>query len=132
MKKLVVAIATVIAAAAMVSSATATGPVYEDSGFLCTILTPEGNLLFTTDSSYVVYASGKAVLKCTAQTEPRSSRVVLGPKNTPADCGYQFTPLPFWNSVHGVNGQVVLTCNGQVDLNGSPDPARSAGGSAGN
>jgi opacity protein-like surface antigen len=132
MKKLVIAIATVIAAAAVVSSATATGPVYEDSGFLCGILTPEETLIFTYDSSYVVYASGKAVLKCTAQDAPRSKRVVLGPKNTGVDCGYQFTPLPYWNSVHSVNGQVVLTCNGQVDLNGSPDPARTAGGTAGN
>ncbi len=131
MKKLVVAIATVIAAAALVSTATATGPVFEDSGFACGILTPEGSLLITNDSSYVVYASGKAVLKCTAQTAPRSSRVVLGPKNSEADCGYLFTPLPFWNSVHGVNGQVVLTCSGQVDLN-APASALSAGGTAGN
>jgi opacity protein-like surface antigen len=131
MKKLVIAIAPVIAAAAMVSSATATGPVFEDSGFACAILTPEGALLITNDSSYVVYASGKAVLKCTAQTEPRSNRVVLGPKNTGVDCGYVTTPLSFWNSVHGVNGQVVLTCSGQVDLN-APASARSAGGTAGN
>ena len=96
MKQFVIAIATVIAAAAVVSSATATGPVFEDSGFLCGILTPEETLIFTTDSSYVVYASGKAVLKCTAQDAPRSKRVVLGPKNTGVDCGYLFTPLPFW------------------------------------
>jgi hypothetical protein len=30
-----------------------------------------------------------------------------------------------------VNGQSVLTCNGQVDLN-APSQARSAGGTAGN
>ena len=55
MKKLVIAIATVIAAAAMASSATATGPVYEDSGFLCGLVTPDG-FAFTYDSSFVVYA----------------------------------------------------------------------------
>lgn len=137
MKKLVVAIATVIAAAAMASSATATDIVYEDSGFLCGMLTPEGFAL-TVDSSFVIYASGKAVLKCTADTGSRPDRVVLSPKNTGADCGYfspatGSVPLPFWKSTHGVNGQSVLTCNGQVDLNASPDPtAASAGGTAGN
>jgi hypothetical protein len=130
MKKLVIAIAAVFAAAAMVSSATATDTFYEDSGFLCFMLTPEGGA-YTYDSSFVIYASGKAVLKCTVQGEPRSDRVVLSPKNTGVSCGYYSIELPYWKSVHGVNGQSVLTCNGQVDLN-AIDQARAAGGTAGN
>jgi hypothetical protein len=130
MKRLVIAIATVIAAAALVSTATATDTVFEASEFPCFMLTPEGGA-FTTDTSFVIYASGKAVLKCTAQLEPRSERVVLSPKNTGVSCSAFGVALPFWKSTHGVNGQSVLTCNGQVDLN-AVDQARTAGGTAGN
>lgn len=130
MKKLVIAIATVIAAAAMASSATATGPVYEDSGFLCAIATPVG-FVFTYDSSFVVYGSGKATLKCTANTDYSGDRVVLSPKNTGLGCGYYGLSLPNWKSITGSNGQAVLTCNGHVDLN-AMDAARSAGGASGN
>jgi hypothetical protein len=138
MKRLVIAIATVIAAAAMVSTATATDTFYETEGFFCGILTPDG-FVVTQDSSFVIYASGKAVLKCHAQTDYSGPRVVLSPKNTGVDCGYfddnvGVIDLPFWKSTHGSNGQVVLTCNGQVDLNDrpSPDVLRSAGGTTGN
>jgi hypothetical protein len=130
MKKIVIAIATVIAAAAMVSTATAADTFYEDSGFLCAVLTPEGFAL-TTDSSFVIYASGKAVLKCKAQTDYSGDRVVLSPKNTRSSCGYLFIELPFWKSTTGSNGQTMLTCNGQVDLNAFAQ-ARAAGGTAGN
>lgn len=130
MKKLVIAIATVIAAAAMASGATATGPAFEDSGFACGIITPVG-FVITYDSSFVVYSSGKAVLKCTANTSYSGDRVVYSPKNLDATCGYNGLALPNWKSIHGSNGQSVLTCNGHVDLNAT-DAARSAGGASGN
>ncbi len=138
MKKLVAAIATVIAAAALASSATATDTFYEADGFLCGMITPDG-FLFTEDSSFVIYATGKSVLKCKANDDYAGPHTVLSTKNTGANCGYfDFTigsvDLPFWKSTHGSNGQHVLTCNGQFDTNAprdEPDPT-AAGGTAGN
>jgi hypothetical protein len=142
MKKLGIVIATVIAAAALVSSATATDTFYEDEGFLCGMLTPGEGFLLTEDSSFVIYASGKSVLKCKAYDDYSGPHTVLNPKNTEAGCGYFnvedgiFVDLPFWKSTHGTQGQHVLTCNGQYDTNAprdEPQPdARAAGGAAGN
>lgn len=135
MKKIIAALAVVVAAAAMASSAGATGIVYEDRGFECGILTPAG-FVTTFDSSFVIYSSGKAVLKCTAHTDYNGPRVVTSPNNTDLNCGYfSFSTgsidLPFWKGVHGSNGQSVLTCNGHVNLNAQPAPtARAAGGGA--
>ena len=134
MKKLVAAIATVIAAAALASSATATDTFYEADGFLCGMITPDDGFLFTEDSSFVIYATGKSVLKCKANDGYAGPHRVLSTKNTGANCGYfDFTigsvDLPFWKSTHGSNGQHVLTCNGQFDTNGprdEPDPTASS------
>jgi hypothetical protein len=138
MKRIIAALAVVVAAAAMASSAGATGIVYQDSGFACGIITPAG-FVITENSSFVIYSSGKAVLKCTASdTGYRGPRVVTNPNNSDADCGYFSSTtgpidLPFWKGVHGANGQSVLTCNGHVDLNAQPAPtARAAGATAGN
>jgi hypothetical protein len=125
MKKLVLAVATVLAAATFVSGAGADGAVYEDSGFLCGIVLPDGGFVTTTNSSFVIFASGKAVLRCEGTTEP-GTRDHMNPTTHPdLSCGYSGLPLPYWNTDVRWNGAVQLTCRGHVDLNGI-DAARAA------
>jgi hypothetical protein len=138
MKKLVAVIAGVVAAAAIATGATASGPFYSADGFLCGILLPDGGSALTVDTTFTISASGSATLKCHAQGEPTGDRVVLSPNNRPdVTCGYAdgiigFVALPNWKSVHGANGQITLTCNGRYDTNApsTPDLARAAGGGA--
>jgi hypothetical protein len=138
MKKLVAVIAAVFAAAAIATGATAGGPYYESSEFLCGILLPDDGVALTEESSFTISASGSATLRCIAWTDYDGDRVVLSPKNRPdVSCGYSDSTiggvaLPNWKSTHGSNGQVVLVCNGRYDTNApsTPDLARAAGGGA--
>jgi hypothetical protein len=128
MKKLVLAMATVLIAAVVATSAAAEGPVYEDSEFLCGIALPEGGGVLTYDSSFTVFASGKAVLRCEGQTEP-GTRAHMNPDTHPdLTCHYEGLILPFWNTDIKRGGEVQLECRGHVDLN---DPASSSASGAG-
>jgi hypothetical protein len=131
MKKLVLAVTTVLVAAVVATSAAAEGPVYEDSEFLCGIALPNGEGgytgVYTYDSSFTIFASGKAVLRCNGWTEP-GSRFQMNPNTDPElTCGYYIVPLPNWNTSVKRGGEVQLECRGHVDLNDLAPTSSSAG-----
>lgn len=126
MKKLVAVVLTVLAVAAFATTASATGPLYDESGILCGVLDRDGSGIATTDSRLIQYASGKVTLRCEAQGTPGSDIVVfsgflcgLGPFGTTTDST---------NRV-GKNGHIQLTCTGQSGPNG--DAARASSSSVG-
>lgn len=109
MKKLVAVVLTVCAVAAFATTATASGPVYDESGILCGVIDRDGGSILTTDSRLIQYASGKVTLRCEAQGTPGSNIVVtegflcgLGPFGLTTDSS---------NRV-GKNGHIQLTCTG--------------------
>ncbi len=127
MKRIVLMLATVLAAGVAASSASATGPLLVQEGVLCGVFNADGNIVLTTDSELIWYASGKVALRCEADTVNNSgSRVVfsgflcgLGP--------FGFTTQS--RNTIGVNGRSQLTCTGHA--NPGDAAASAAAGSYG-
>lgn len=132
MKKLVLVIAAVFAAAVMISSATATGgPLAESRGFACGVIDGDGSFTSTTNSYAVWYASGATYLRCEKQGSNSTGQVVkFNYENTGILCGVPISgATDEWNNRVGRNGAIQLTCNGHLnpgDING--DSASSGAG----
>lgn len=130
MRTLVVAVATAVAAAVLAGSAVGSGgPVLVLTEVPCAVGDGDGGLHITFDSSFVIYSSGKAVLRCQATGLPNSSGAVVyfNFANTGQVCDLG----PFGATTNWVNkvsklGTSQLTCTGHVDLNGGPVVAAAA------
>lgn len=126
---LAMTVAVLAFAAMLVQPAVAAGPVYETGGFGCVVVDANGSFVGTTDSHWIVYASGKAVLTCAASGPPSptgKSFTVLGEL-----CGGldgQITTNT--KRKVGRNGDIRLTCT----FDGAPIPAiaRAAASAVGN
>ncbi len=128
MKKLVALGLTVFAVAAFATTASATGPTFDESGVSCGVFDRDGSLVLTTDSRLVAYASGKVTLRCEADGTPGSNIVTtsgflcgLGPFGTTTDST---------NRV-GKNGHIQLSCTGTVDPSADAASAAASGVGAG-
>lgn len=128
MKKLVVALATVFAAAVMVSSATADGPIIEERGFACGVLDRGPSFVLTFDSYFAWFDSGKTYLRCEADGTPGSQKIQYTFENTGILCGVPVSGLTDeWKNTIGANGHIQLTCKGFLNPN-TVDADASTGG----
>ena len=129
MKKLVAALATVVAVAAVMAGAVLANPTSGKvvaEGFSCGVYDGNGSVFVTTNSVLTVYQN-KAVLQCSGSSgAPAASLTYFNYGNTGASCGM----LEFGSTTRSVqdevgrNGSSQLQCT--VDL--SIDRASSAGG----
>jgi hypothetical protein len=124
MKKLVAVALTVLAVAAFATTASATGPISDETGVLCGVIDRDGSTILTTDSRLIHWASGKVTLRCVAQGTPGANIVVtegfvcgLGPFGTTTDST---------NRV-GRNGEIQLSCTGFAAPDAAPASAASSG-----
>ena len=133
MKKLVVAVATVFATAAVVVGVAAANPdagTVVARGFSCGILDGNGDIFVTTNSELIEYQT-KAVLHCSGDGAPYTGP--SPPKffnfgNTGLSCGMlQFGSTTDWVDKVGRSGNSQLTC--KTAING--DAAASAGAGIG-
>lgn len=117
MKKLVIVVVTVLAAAVLATGATADSPLYQDSEFACGVIDADGSGLVTSNSSITWYASGKVVLTCSAYGTNDTGQVVkFNYENTGFLCGLLgFGATDEWNNRVGRNGHIQLTCTGHVN-----------------
>jgi hypothetical protein len=95
------------------------------SGFPCNVFDRDGSLFTTTNSSSVVFASGKEVLHCTGQGTPGDTIVT----QSGFACGLFFGGVstdPANSSRVGRNGESQLTCYGH-----GVTPTAAAAGPAG-
>lgn len=126
MKKLVAALAALMAAGALASTASATGPLLVEEGFLCGVYTADGGLALTTNSRLTWYASGKVVLKCEAQTVNNTGTRV---EFSGFLCGLgEFGTTTDSRNTIGYNGSSQLTCTGWADPSAPAVAAATAGG----
>ncbi len=127
MKKLVAALATVVAVAAVMAGAVLANPTSGKvvaEGFSCGVYDGNGSVFVTTNSVLTVYQN-KAVLQCSGSGAPAASLTYFNYGNTGASCGMlEFGSTTDWSDKVGRNGSSQLQCT--VDL--SIDRASSAGG----
>jgi hypothetical protein len=128
MKRVLLAAVPLLAAAAfMVAGAGASGgPVEEQHGFGCTLLDGDGNFVFTTDSHFFIYGSGKAVLQCEASGVANSSGQVVNWNfgNTGITCGMLSAgSTEVWRNRVGAGGEAQLTCQTYVKAERVDPPA---------
>jgi hypothetical protein len=127
MKKLVAAVAIVLAVGAIASTATAaTGGTVVAEGFACGVFDGNGNIFITTNSTLTVYDSGKVVLKCNGDGAGAPALTFYNYANTGATCGMlQFGSTTNWSNKVGYNGNSQLTCTTFIDQSA---PAAAGGG----
>lgn len=134
MRKLVIAVATVFATAAVVvgvAAASGDGGTVVARGFSCGLLDGNGGIFSTTNSTLTLYQT-KAVLQCTgdgaAYTGPNPPKY-FNFGNTGLACGMlEFGSTTDWRDKVGRSGNSQLTC--VQHLNGD-DLASSAGAGIG-
>ena len=124
MKRLVALVLVVFAVAAVTTTATASGPTVVAEGFSCGLLDGNGDVFFTTDSILILYASGKAVLKCNGNGAPAPSLTFFNYANTGLTCGMlQFGSTTDWVDKVGAAGNSQLTCTTRVSSDASASTA---------
>lgn len=128
MKKIVLGLAMLLVASLLVSSATASGPLVVEEGFSCGVLDANGNVVTTTNSFFVWYASGRTYLHCEATVaNDTGDRVVFNGGNTELLCSVPISGLTdTWHNTIGRNGTSQLTCKGFAHPNGNVDTASSS------
>lgn len=131
MKKLVAVVATVIATAAVVvGGASAEGkatPLFEDSGFLCSVLDRDGSSVLTSVSYLVQRQNGNVYLRCEAQGTAGSTIDV----ETGFLCGLGSFGLTTQSRNRvGKNGGIQLECWGQSDPNSDVSSSSSGYGAS--
>jgi hypothetical protein len=85
------------------------------TGFFCGTQDASGNAIFTTQSSFIWYASGKATLHCVAQGPASGSIVVWDFSTTGNYCFFGFDEVPpttDWSDRVGRLGGADLWCYG--------------------
>ena len=132
MKKIAVAAATVVAAmAVVVGSAGGSGsPLAVNSGFTCNVLNEDGAIVQTNNSIAYWYASGSSYLHCElASTNSTGQVIQFNFENTGLLCNTTFDVTDEWKNRIGRNGQIQLTCLGNVNPGGgnNRDSASGAG-----
>ncbi len=129
MKKIVVAAATVVAAMAVVvgSAGGSGGPLAVNSGFVCNVLDSDGTIVQTTNSIAYWYASGSTYLRCERPGTATGQRVQFTFENTGLLCNTTFDITDEWKNTIGRNGQIQLTCTGNVNPGDNFDSASGAG-----
>ena len=129
MKKVLVAVATALCAAALFAggiAASGDGGTVVDSGFACAVFDGNGVLFITTDSTLTEFGS-KAVLRCQGTGAPARPAVVFNFANTGLECGMgQFGSTQNWSNKVGWNGLSQLVCTQSLPLP-PPGPSASAG-----
>jgi hypothetical protein len=128
MKKLVAALAAVVAMAAIaVGTASGTdGPLFQDSEFACGVLDRDGSFVLTFNSEITWYASGKIELRCEGRGTPGNSVA----QTSGFLCGLgPFGAASESKNVVRKNGGIQLTCSGHLNPGEVLDSA--AGGSYG-
>ena len=131
MKKFVVAVATVLAAAAVFTGVAASsgddGPKLIDSGFSCAILDGTG-AIFITNNSQRWLSQNKVWIKCEGNGAPAPVLTYFNFGNTGLSCniGGGYGSTTNWVDKVGRAGNSQLTCT--LDLN---DPAGSSDAGAG-
>jgi hypothetical protein len=129
MKKLVVAVATVLCAGAVLAGGVSANPdagTVVAEGFACAVLDADGNTVITTNSKLIEFQN-KAVLRCSAEVPAPDAVVVWNFANTGLLCGMlQFGATENWSDKIGLGGLSQLVCTQALPL---ADAA--AGGGAG-
>ena len=124
MKKLVAVALTVLAVAAFATTASATGPISDESGVLCGVIDRDGSTVLTTDSRLIHWASGKVTLRCVAQGTPGANIVVT----SGFVCGLgQFGSTTDSTNRVGRNGEIQLSCTGFAEPNADAALTSSSG-----
>jgi hypothetical protein len=129
MKKVVFGLVTLLTAGVIATTATATGPIASDEGFLCGVLTADGGSALTNESFAIWYASGKTYLRCEADTVNNTGTRV---EFSGFPCNVPFSGLTTnsKNSI-GYNGRSQLTCIGHADPEAVQAAATGTAGVAG-
>lgn len=130
MKKLIVAMVALLAAAAVFTGSVAAGDggTVVARGFSCGLFDGNGNIMITTNSVLTVYQT-KAVLQCSGNGAPAPALRHFNYGNTGASCGMlQFGSTLQWDDKVGRAGNSQLTCTQPLD---SADSASGAGAGIG-
>lgn len=132
MKRLVAAVATIAATAAIVvGGASATGtatPLYEASGFACGVIDRGGGFALTYESYLVWRQNGNVYLRCEADGTPGSTIETT----TGFGCGLaQFGTTTTSRNVVRKNGRIQLECWGYATPGDSVESASSGSAGAG-
>ena len=129
MKKVLVAIATALCAAALFAggiAASGDGGTIVDEGFPCAVLDADGNTVITTNSKLIEFGD-KAILRCHAEVPAPDAVVVWNFANTGLECGMgQFGSTENWSDRIGLGGLSQLVCIQALPLP-PPGPSASAG-----
>lgn len=131
MKKLVLAVVAVLAAATVASGIAmgSGGSTVVAAEFPCGIADGDGNIVITYNSVLTLNSSGKAILQCAGYAGNSTGHLVnWNHDNTGAFCGMlQFGITDTWGDKVGSNGNSQLTCTTWVKDN-APDAAGSGAG----
>ena len=138
MKKLIVALATVLATVLVAVvfaggvAARSDGGTLVASGFACGILDADKNVYTTTNSELWLFQN-RSVLRCQGNngngTAPDPGPIFFNFGNTPISCGMlQFGSTTTWSDKVGYNGDSQLTCYGPPN---AVDAAASSGAGIG-
>jgi hypothetical protein len=130
MRKVVLALVALLATGVIASTATATGPIASNEGFVCGILDADGNVVLASSSFDVWYASGKTYLRCEGTvTNDTGNRITYNFANTGLECDIAYSgPTTNWTNTIGRNGSSQLTCIGFADPSAASASSSSSSG----
>lgn len=136
MKKLalLVTLAAAVAGSVAIGNALATDPTNPldfQQGFNCTLLDANGDLVFTTQSTFYWYQSGKATEHCIGEGAGNGTVVTWTEAQFPGlKCNFGFDGIPLtdnWNDRVSKSGESQLWCYGFQAPSAPTGPSGTAG-----